>query len=150
MASTSSDCKPVTALTSHDFDRHVVWLVDLPRLEYATPAATFDNLETDEPYIALTDYLLHDGTVARGYCFIYDHTGFTLFSSNGTSILISDYSECSDTEAQNVARALGRAVEDIFPIHYRASFKVFGSLVEGDISVQSNPTLKRDALKRAP
>jgi hypothetical protein len=117
----------------------------MPLLDYTTSVAPFESLETDEPYIALTNYLLHDGAVARGYCYIYDHTGFTLFSNDGTPISISDYPECSATEALNISKALRRTVEEIFPIHYQATVKVFGSLVEGDITMQPNLSLNPDA-----
>jgi len=149
MASAGLDRKPTTALTSGDFDHHTVWFVDLPRLDFAEAVEPFENLETDAPYIALTNYILNNGTAERGYCFIYDHTGFTIFSAEGKSIPISDYSECSAEEAQNVAIALGRTVQDIFPIHYRASVKVYGALVEGDITIQlqPNPSINTDAAR---
>jgi hypothetical protein len=130
--------KAFDLLGAQDFERHPIWFVELPKLAFATPVEPFDNLEGDDPYVALTSYTLRDGTTIQGYCFIYDCSGHVLFGGNGEPIPLSTYAYCSPEEASSAARALGRRVEDIFPIQYRASVKVHGRVPEGELDVQSN------------
>ena len=130
--------KALDHLRARDFEQHPLWLVDLPKLDSATPAALSDDLEGDGPYVALTNYVLQDGTRFRGYCFIYDCTGHVLFDSDGEPIPLSTYASCTSDEASTVASALKRAVERIFPVDFRASVKVLGRLPEGRITVQAS------------
>jgi len=144
MTGSRSTRKLVATLTAEDFERHRIWHAELPELDYATAAPAFENLDDDKPYMALTEYVLRDGTEARGDCFIYDTTGFTLFGADGRALPISEYSACSTEEALNLSRALGRDPKDIFPIHNRATVKVLGAIPEGEISLQPIPSINAD------
>jgi hypothetical protein len=125
-------------LGAEDFQLSPIWLVDLPKLDFATPVAPFDDLQTEAPYVALTAYTLRDGTTLRGYCFIYDCSGHALFGADGQAIRVCDYGHSSPEEASSIASALGRSVEDVFPIRFQVSVKVYGTLPDGEIGVQSN------------
>jgi hypothetical protein len=100
-------------------------------------------LKGEDPYVALTSYTLRDGTNFQGYCFIYDCSGHVLFGANGEPVPLSTYAYCSPQEASALARALGRRVENIFPIQFRASVTVHGMVQEGELNVQSNNALER-------
>jgi len=121
----------------------------MPALDHAEPAALLDNLETDEPYLALTEYVLRDGTKARGYCFVYDATGFAIFQENGSAVPVSDQMQCTPEEALSLSQSLGRQAENIFPIHFRAMVKVLGTVPKGEITLQPNPPLQRTRQKQA-
>jgi hypothetical protein len=130
--------KAFDLLRAPDFERSPIWLVELPKRHFAIPVEPFDELESDEPYVALTTYTLHDGTPLRGFCFIYDCSGHVVFGPSGEPIPLCDYGHCSAVEASSVAKALARSVEDVFPLQFRASVKVFGRFPEGEVGVQSN------------
>jgi hypothetical protein len=128
--------KALDLLGAQDFELSPIWLVDLPKLDFAAPVEPFDDLLTEEAYVALTSYILRDGTKVRGYCFIYDCSGHALFGADGRPIRVCDYGHCTPEEASSVANALGRSIANVFPIQFQASVKVYGSVQCGEIDVQ--------------
>jgi hypothetical protein len=102
--------------------------------------APIENLEADRAYLAQVAYELRDGTKANGFCFIYDDSGFFLFDA-GKALSVSTYVHCSTEEAKALSAALNRRVDEIFPIRYRGTVKVFGVLREGQITLQPNSAL---------
>ena len=128
--------KPLSSLTAMDFELSHVWLAELPKFELATPIGDIANLKSDEPYLALTSYTLHDGTNLSGYCFIYDCTGHVVFDSVGRAISIwTEKMCCSLDEARTAATALDRSIEDVFPVQFQTTVKVFGNLSNGEITL---------------
>lgn len=137
--------KRLTELTASDFAAHRAWLVELPALETARPAEEIANLETDSPVVALTRFVLQDGTKLNGYFFVYDATGFAVFANAGGAVRICDSSECSEAEARAAADRLGKPVEAVFPVKYEATVRVFGRTPNGEIRLQTNTTPHSDA-----
>ncbi|HEX4859575.1 MAG TPA: hypothetical protein VFV17_11190 [Usitatibacteraceae bacterium] len=129
--------KRLADLTAEDFARSAIWRADLPELEFASPIARYEDLTEDEPDLALVEYKLKDGTKAKGFCFIYDETGHVVFGPGGKGVPLSTYIACTPEEAAAAAAALNRKIEDVFPVEFRGSVKVFGSYPEGAVAVRA-------------
>ena len=130
--------KALGLLGAPDFQSNPIWALEPPKRDFVVPVEPFDDLTNEKPYCALTSYTLRDGTKLDGYCFIYDCSGHTIFGMSGDTIYVCDYGHCSPEAASRVAKALGRTVDDVFPIRFRASVKVFGRFPDGEVGVQSN------------
>jgi hypothetical protein len=129
--------KAFSLLNSRDFECNPIWLVELPGRAFAMPVEPVDNIAVYDAYVALTAYVLADGTTAKGYCFAYDCSGHVLFSTEGESIYWADYCDsCSLEDAARFAKRLGKTVEEVFPIEFKVSVTYYGSVQEGKITVQ--------------
>jgi hypothetical protein len=132
--------KAFALLNSRDFESNPIWLVELPERAFATTINPLDDIADYGPYVALTVYTLADSTRLRGYCFAYDTSGHVLFGSDGEPIHLLAYNyrdSCSPEDAAAFALRLGKAVEDAFPIRFKVSVTYYGSVQEGEITVQS-------------
>jgi hypothetical protein len=131
--------KAFSLLNSRDFECNPVWLVELPDRAFATAVEPIDDIAVYDAYVALTVYLLADGTIVNGYCFAYDCSGHVVFSTDGDPIYLADYGDsCSLEDAASFAKRLGKTVEEVFPIGFKVSVTYYGSVQEGRITVQSD------------
>ena len=129
--------KAFALLNSRDFESNPIWLVELPERAFATAVEPVDDIAVYDAYVALTVYVLADGTTVNGYCFAYDCSGHVLFSADGEPIYLADYGDsCSLEDAAKFAKRLGKKVEAIFPIGFRVSVTYYGSVQEGEITVK--------------
>jgi hypothetical protein len=135
-----SQRKAFALLNPRDFESNPIWLVELPERAFATNVKPVGDIADYGPYVALTVYTLADGTTFRGYCFAYDCSGHVLFGTGGELIHLPAYDDrdsCSPEDAVTFAARLGRTVENVFPIRFRVSVTYYGSVQEGEITVQT-------------
>ena len=132
--------KAFALLNSRDFDGNPIWLVELPERAFAATVEPVDDIAVYGSYIALTDYTLADGTTVCGYCFAYDCSGHVLFNTGGEPIHLLAYDDrdkCTPEDAATFAQRLGKNVGNVFPILFKVSVTYYGSVQEGEITVQS-------------
>jgi len=129
--------KAFSLLNSRDFECSPIWLVELPERAFATAVEPVDDITVYGPYVALTAYVLADGTVVSGYCFAYDCSGHVVFCTDAEPIYLADYCDgCSPEGAARFAKRIGKEVEEIFPIRFKVSVTYYGSVQEGEITVK--------------
>lgn len=130
------NAKRVDDLTAQDFEHSRIWRVEVSEAELVTPVQ-YENLEDDEPDVALTSYVLSDGTKMNGFCTIYDCTGHVVFDAQGQPVPLTEENTCTPEEAAAAAKELGRLVEQVFPVHFQVTVKVFGRYPKGYITMEN-------------
>lgn len=122
--------KPLSSLTADDLAEVPVWEYDGASDPTAVvrPAGVERVPVFDERvFLAATDFVLADGVTVPGYCSPADPSGLdylqpVLLLPNGPVALWSD--DTGPKPAAEVARELGRRIEDVYPIRFRCRVEV--------------------------
>lgn len=123
--------KKLEDLKLTDLKKYNSWLLD--DSNKFVSVHELENLEQDIPLICLTEFELKDGSKFEGYCFLYEQSGFVILLNE--HVKISDWYDLSLTKAKILSSKLSKDIDDVFPIKYRCSVKLFGQEQSGEIHI---------------